>query len=52
VLSEPQSADAHRTRAEIYAARSQEQESSMARNILGHAARASEQGKRDTAGEY
>ena len=24
----------------------------MARNILAHAARASEQGKRDTAGEY
>jgi alkyl sulfatase BDS1-like metallo-beta-lactamase superfamily hydrolase len=52
VLAEPESEDAHEVRAEVYAARAKEQESSMARNILGHAARASEQGKRDTAGEY
>ena len=37
---------------EIYAARVAEQESSMARNILNHAALASRQGKRDLAGEY
>ena len=39
-------------RAEVYAARSAEQVSSMARNILGHAAHASRQGKRDLAGDY
>ena len=36
----------------MYAARSAEQVSSMARNILGHAAHASRQGKRDLAGDY
>ncbi len=35
-----------------YAARSKLEESSMSRNILNHAALASEQGKRDLAGEY
>jgi hypothetical protein len=52
VLAEPESSDAHALRTEVYAARSAEQESSMARNILGHAARASEKGQRDTAGQY
>jgi alkyl sulfatase BDS1-like metallo-beta-lactamase superfamily hydrolase len=52
VLYEPGSAEAHRVRADVYAARSAEQESSMARNILNHAAHASRQGKRDLAGEY
>jgi hypothetical protein len=52
VIAEPESSEAHAVRAEVYAARAKEQESSMARNILGHAARASEQSKRDTAGEY
>lgn len=41
----------HALRQEIYEARSKLEESSMARNILGHAARASAQGKRDLAGD-
>ena len=49
VLADPASAEAHEVRAEVYAARSAEQESSMARNILGHAAHASRAGKRDLA---
>ena len=52
VLYEPGSTEAHQARAEVYDARSAQQESSMARNILGHAAHASRQGKRDLAGEY
>jgi alkyl sulfatase BDS1-like metallo-beta-lactamase superfamily hydrolase len=52
VLCEPGSAEAHQVRVEVYEARSEQQESSMARNILGHAAHASRQGKRDLAGEY
>jgi alkyl sulfatase BDS1-like metallo-beta-lactamase superfamily hydrolase len=52
VLFEPGSSEAHAVRAEVYAARSAEQVSSMARNILGHAAHASRQGKRDLAGDY
>jgi alkyl sulfatase BDS1-like metallo-beta-lactamase superfamily hydrolase len=52
VIAEPGSAEAHALRREVYAARSREQESSMARNILNHAALASEKGKRDLAGEY
>ena len=50
--SNPGSAEAHEVRAEVYAARSAEQVSSMARNILGHAAHASRQGRRDLAGDY
>ena len=49
VLAEPSSSDVHAIRAEIYAARSAEQQSSMAKNILNHAALASKQGKRDLA---
>ncbi|MBI5287498.1 MAG: MBL fold metallo-hydrolase [Chloroflexi bacterium] len=49
VLAEPESKDAHKVRSEVYAARSVEQDSSMARNILNHAALASQQGKRDLA---
>ncbi len=52
VLAEPASAAAHEARAGVYAARSKEQTSSMARNILNHASLASKQGKRDLAGEY
>jgi alkyl sulfatase BDS1-like metallo-beta-lactamase superfamily hydrolase len=52
VLAEPASKEAHALRADIYAARSKLEESSMSRNILNHAALASEQGKRDLAGEY
>ncbi len=52
VLFDPGSTEAHEVRADVYAARSAEQESSMARNILGHAAHASREGKRDLAGQY
>jgi alkyl sulfatase BDS1-like metallo-beta-lactamase superfamily hydrolase len=52
VLAEPGSTAAHELRRDIYAARSRTQESSMARNILNHAALASDQGKRDLAGNY
>jgi hypothetical protein len=52
VLAEPSSKDAHALRAEIYAERSKGEESSMSRNILNHAALASQQGKRDLAGDY
>jgi alkyl sulfatase BDS1-like metallo-beta-lactamase superfamily hydrolase len=52
VLAEPSSSSAHLERAAIYGARSDAQESSMARNLLAHAARASGQGQRDLAGDY
>ena len=52
VLFDPASAEAHEVRAEVYAERSAQQVSSMARNILGHAAHASRVGKRDLAGDY
>jgi alkyl sulfatase BDS1-like metallo-beta-lactamase superfamily hydrolase len=52
VLAEPSSREAHAVRADVYAARSKLEESSMSRNILNHAALASQQGKRDLAGEY
>jgi alkyl sulfatase BDS1-like metallo-beta-lactamase superfamily hydrolase len=51
VLADPRSAAAHRMRADIYGGRAAVQTSSMARNILNHAALASQQGKRDLAGE-
>jgi alkyl sulfatase BDS1-like metallo-beta-lactamase superfamily hydrolase len=51
VLAEPDSVDAHQVRAAVYSARSATQVSSMARNILNHAALASAEGKRDLAGE-
>jgi len=51
VLAEPSSDAVHALRGEIYSTRSGTQVSSMARNILNHAALASEQGKRDIAGE-
>lgn len=52
VLFDPASKEAHETRAEVYRTRSLDQTSSMARNILNHAAFASEQGKRDLAGDF
>ena len=52
VLAEPGSKEAHEVRTEVYRARSAQQESSMARNILAHAALSSEQGLRDHAGQY
>jgi alkyl sulfatase BDS1-like metallo-beta-lactamase superfamily hydrolase len=51
VIAEPGSKAAHALRAEIYGARSKQQDSSMARNILNHAALASAEGKRDLAGD-
>ena len=50
VLADPTSTEAHAVRAEVYDRRSAEQESSMARNILAHAAHASRAGRRDLAG--
>jgi alkyl sulfatase BDS1-like metallo-beta-lactamase superfamily hydrolase len=47
VLAEPASRPAHALRQRIYEARAREQVSSMARNILRHAARASSQDRRD-----
>ncbi|MEN3272841.1 MAG: hypothetical protein V7636_1602, partial [Actinomycetota bacterium] len=51
VLAEPDSSAVHALRGDIYSTRSGTQVSSMARNILNHAALASEQGKRDVAGQ-
>jgi alkyl sulfatase BDS1-like metallo-beta-lactamase superfamily hydrolase len=50
VLAEPSSTEAHALRSSIYGERSGQQVSSMARNILNHAALASNEGKRDMAG--
>ena len=50
VLAHPESQDAHVLRGKIYTARSEQQTSSMARNILAHAALASSEGKRDLFG--
>ena len=50
VLADPGSTAAHEARSEIYARRAAGYDSSMARNILNHAAEASRQGRRDLAG--
>ena len=50
VLAEPESEAAHRARTEVYSRRAAGQESSMARNILNHAAEASRRMRRDLAG--
>jgi alkyl sulfatase BDS1-like metallo-beta-lactamase superfamily hydrolase len=52
VMAAPASTEGHALRTEIYGARSKQQTSSMARNILNHAALASQQGKRDLAGDW
>ena len=52
VMTAPDSAEAHETRAVIYAERAATHESSMARNLLQHAAESSKQGKRDLAGDW
>jgi alkyl sulfatase BDS1-like metallo-beta-lactamase superfamily hydrolase len=52
VLADPASSEAHELRAEVYSRRASEQTSSMARNLLNHAAAASRQGKRDLAGDW
>ena len=49
VLAAPDSAEAHALRAEVYAARAAREPSSMARNILNHAAQSSAHGVRDLA---
>lgn len=49
VLAEPSSPEVHAARAETYAARAANQTSSMARNILDHAAKSSRAGLRDLA---
>ena len=51
VLFDPASQEAHAVRAEVYGTRSAGQVSSMARNLLGHAAHASRAGRRDLAGD-
>lgn len=51
VLVEPTSGAAHELRGDVYRRRSQEQLSTMGRNILNHAALASAEGKRDLAGQ-
>ncbi len=51
-LAEPDNADVWAVRGEVYRAHSATHESSMARNILHHAALASDQSKRDLAGDY
>jgi alkyl sulfatase BDS1-like metallo-beta-lactamase superfamily hydrolase len=50
VMAEPGSPAAHELRRAIYQARAEQQLSSMARNLFTHAARASAEGQRDTAG--
>jgi alkyl sulfatase BDS1-like metallo-beta-lactamase superfamily hydrolase len=52
VIAAPNTKEAHETRAHIYEKRAMEQESSMARNLMRHAAEASKQGKRDLAGDW
>ena len=52
VLAEPRSAEVHSARAQVYEDRAQEQESSMARNLLAHAALASRSMRRDLAGDF
>ena len=51
-LAEPDNADVWPVRAAVYRAHSALHTSSMARNILGHAALASDRGQRDLAGDY
>lgn len=50
VLADPSSRAAHEARSEIYGRRAKGQESSMARNILSHAATSSQRMRRDLAG--
>jgi alkyl sulfatase BDS1-like metallo-beta-lactamase superfamily hydrolase len=50
VLAEPGSDQAHQARADVYSRRADEQESSMARNLMTHAAQASRLKRRDLAG--
>ena len=47
--ADPDAAEVHQLRAEVYEARAAEERSSMAANLFNHAALASRQGKRDLA---
>ena len=47
----PESAEVHEARAAVYRANAGTQASSMARNILNHAALASDRGRRDLASD-
>ena len=51
-LAAPDDPEVWTVRASVYRAHSDQHTSSMARNILGHAAQASEQHRRDLAGDY
>ena len=51
-LAAPDDPEVWAVRATVYRAHSAQHTSSMARNILGHAAQASEQHRRDLAGDY
>jgi alkyl sulfatase BDS1-like metallo-beta-lactamase superfamily hydrolase len=51
-LAAPDDPEVWTVRAAVYRAHSAQHTSSMARNILGHAAQASEQQRRDLAGDY
>jgi alkyl sulfatase BDS1-like metallo-beta-lactamase superfamily hydrolase len=51
-LAAPDDADVWSVRARVYAEHSAQHTSSMARNLLRHASIASEQGKRDLAGDF
>ena len=51
-LAAPDDPEVWAARAIVYRAHSDQHTSSMARNILGHAAQASEQHRRDLAGDY
>jgi len=52
VIVAPDASEVHETRAHIYETRAMQQESSMARNLMRHAAEASKRGKRDLAGDW
>jgi alkyl sulfatase BDS1-like metallo-beta-lactamase superfamily hydrolase len=52
VIVAPDANEVHETRAHIYETRAMQQESSMARNLMRHAAEASKRGKRDLAGDW
>lgn len=52
ILAEPGMPEVHEVRQQVYAARALVCQSSMARNILNHAAESSAQGVRDLAGNF
>ena len=52
VIADPGAPDVHETRAQIYADRSERNDSSMARNLFLHAAESSKRDQRDLAGDW